>query len=64
MILKTDTKEYEELLADIKRIYEKRSGKTFTREELELFARRLARFGAVIHNFHSKQKGKEPRYIL
>lgn len=64
MILKTGTKEYEELLADIKQVYEKRSGKKFSRETLELFARRLAKFGCVIHNFHSKQKGKEPRFIL
>lgn len=64
MLLKTETKEYEDLLLKIKRVYEKRSGKVFTREEIETFARRLARFGAVIHNFHSKQLGKEPKYEI
>lgn len=64
MLLKTGTKEYEDLIAKIKFVYEKRSGKKFTREELETFARRIARFGAVIHNFQSKQLGKEPRYEI
>ena len=64
MLLKTSTKEYEDLIAKIKRVYEKRSGKKFTREELETFAIRIARFGAVIHNYHSKQLGKEPRYEI
>lgn len=64
MLLKTSTKEYEDLIAKIRRVYEKRSGKKFTREELETFASRIARFGAVIHNYHSKQLGKEPRYEI
>lgn len=64
MMLKTGTKEYEELLMDIKRVYEKRAGRTFTREELELFAERMARLAAVFHNFYSKQRGKEPRYTI
>lgn len=64
MLLKTNNKEYEELLSDIKRVYEKRAGKKFSRKQLEKFARRLARFGGVIHNYHSKQLNKEPRFIL
>lgn len=64
MLLKTGTKNYEALLLKIKKVYEKRTRKSFTREELEIIARRLARFGAVIHNFHSKQLGKEPKYEI
>lgn len=64
MLLKTEGDEYEKFLAEIKKVYEKRSGKVFTRDELEEMARSLAGVGAVIHNYYSKQLGKEPRFIL